>query len=67
MTSPHPTDHPRVSLVIPIRNEAGNIGPLIDEIRASLDEAGFSWEILVINDGSTDESVYEVESLFADD
>lgn len=67
MTSTHPTDRPQVSLVIPIRNEAGNIGPLINEIRASLDEAGFSWEILVINDGSTDESAYEVESLFADD
>ena len=58
MTSTPPTDRPQVSLVIPIRNEAGNIGPLIDEIRASLDEAGFSWEILVINDGSTDESIH---------
>ena len=66
MTPTHLTDRPQVSLVIPIRNEAGNIGPLINEIRASLDEAGFSWEILVINDGSTDESVNEVESLFGD-
>ena len=51
MTSTHPTDRPQVSLVIPIRNEAGNIGSLINEIRTSLDTAGFSWEILVINDG----------------
>ncbi|MDA8042229.1 MAG: glycosyltransferase family 2 protein, partial [Pirellulales bacterium] len=66
MTSTPPTDRPQVSLVIPIRNEAGNIGPLIKEIRASLDETGFSWEILVINDGSTDESVGEVESVCDD-
>ncbi|MFL2861084.1 MAG: glycosyltransferase [Pirellulales bacterium] len=66
MTSTHPTDRPQVSLVIPIRNEAGNIGSLINEIRTSLDTAGFSWEILVINDGSTDGSVDEVESLSGD-
>ena len=66
MTSTHPTDRPQVSLVIPIRNEAGNIGSLLNEIRASLDTAGFSWEILVINDGSTDGSVDEVESLSGD-
>ena len=66
MTSTHSTDRPQVSLVIPIRNEAGNIGSLLNEIRTSLDTAGFSWEILVINDGSTDESVNEVESLSGD-
>ena len=66
MTSTHTTDLPQVSLVIPIRNEAGNIVPLIQEIGTSLETAGFSWEILVINDGSTDKSVDEVESLSGD-
>lgn len=63
MTSTRPTNHPQVSLVIPIRDEAGNIGPLINEVREALDTAGFSWELLVINDGSTDESVHEVSSI----
>ena len=31
---------PDVSLVVPVRDEAGNIGPLIAEIRAVLDAAG---------------------------
>ena len=65
MTSIRPTNHPHVSLVIPIRNEAGNIGPLINEIEKALDTAGFSWELIVVNDGSTDESVHEVSSISA--
>ena len=65
MTSIQPTNHPQVSLVIPIRNEEGNIGPLINEIEKALDTAGFSWELIVVNDGSTDESVHEVSSFSA--
>ena len=45
---------PDVSLVVPARDEAGNIGPLIAEIRGVLDAAGLSWELFVIDDGSTD-------------
>ncbi len=54
---------PRVSLVIPIRNEAGNIGPLLVEIRTALDTAGLEWEVIVVDDGSTDGSPDEVTSL----
>ncbi|WP_027285323.1 glycosyltransferase family 2 protein [Rubritepida flocculans] len=43
---------PRVSVVIPVRNEAENIGPLIGEIEAAL--AGVAHEILCVDDGSTD-------------
>lgn len=45
---------PRVSVVIPVRNEAPNIGPLIAEIEAAL--AGVPHEILCVDDGSTDET-----------
>lgn len=51
---------PEVSLVIPVRNEAGNIGPLIDEIRTALDRADISWELHVVDDGSTDASWEEI-------
>lgn len=51
---------PSVSLVIPVRNEAGNIAPLIDEIRTSLDAAGETWEVTVVDDGSTDSSWDEI-------
>lgn len=53
---------PSVSLVIPVRNEAGNIAPLIAEIRKALDAAGQTWEVTVVDDGSTDTSWDEISA-----
>lgn len=43
-----------VSVVVPIRNEEGNIAPLLAEITNAFD--GVPHEILYVNDGSSDES-----------
>jgi dolichol-phosphate mannosyltransferase len=42
-----------VSIVVPVRNEAGNVTPLITEIAAALD-GRWPYEIIYVNDGSTD-------------
>src|SRR3954462_15196570 len=42
-----------VSVVVPVRNEAGNLAPLIAEIAAALD-GRWRYEIIYVNDGSTD-------------
>ncbi|MGA2057960.1 MAG: glycosyltransferase family 2 protein, partial [Bradyrhizobium sp.] len=42
-----------VSIVVPVRNEADNIAPLIAEIAAALD-GRWNYEIIYVNDGSTD-------------
>lgn len=44
---------PAVSIVVPVRNEADNIAPLIEEISAALD-GRWPYEIIYVNDGSTD-------------
>ena len=45
---------PLVSVVVPVRNEAANLAPLIVEIRAAL--AGVAHEIVYVDDGSTDDT-----------
>src|ERR1700687_5633478 len=42
-----------VSIVVPVRNEAENVAPLIAEIAAALD-GRWGYEIIYVNDGSTD-------------
>jgi dolichol-phosphate mannosyltransferase len=42
-----------VSIVVPVRNEADNLAPLIAEIAAALD-GRWRYEIIYVNDGSTD-------------
>jgi glycosyltransferase involved in cell wall biosynthesis len=44
---------PAVSIVVPVRNEADNVGPLIGEIVKALD-GRWVYEIIYVNDGSTD-------------
>ena len=44
---------PAVSIVVPVRNEADNVAPLIAEIAAALD-GRWVYEIIYVNDGSTD-------------
>ena len=54
---------PEISIVVPVRNEAGNIAPLIDEIALAL--AGRDFEIVYVNDGSSDGTEAELKALTA--
>jgi dolichol-phosphate mannosyltransferase len=53
---------PAVSVVVPVKNEAGNIAPLIAEIATALG-AGASFEIIYVNDGSSDATEAELLEL----
>jgi dolichol-phosphate mannosyltransferase len=57
----------KLSVVIPARNEAGNIGPTLDQLRERLRQEGIPYELLVVNDGSTDATAEEVQARSAVD
>lgn len=48
-----------LSIVVPVRNEAGNVGPLLAEIRAALDGVA-RYEAVFVDDGSEDGTVAEL-------
>lgn len=58
------TQRDEISVVIPALNEAGNIGALIRETVASV-PAEMLREIIVVDDGSDDETPREVQALLA--
>ncbi|MCP9236960.1 glycosyltransferase family 2 protein [Lewinella sp. JB7] len=52
-----------LSVVVTILNEVENIQPLIDRTHAALGECDFDYEIVYVDDGSTDGSVELLKSL----
>jgi glycosyltransferase involved in cell wall biosynthesis len=56
-----------LSLVVPVHDEEGNLGPLWEEIRALLDRVGSRAEVVFVNDGSTDRSGAILDELRARD
>ena len=59
-----PDDAPvALSVVVPVYNEIDNIEMLIDRVRATLDEIGVSWELLAVDDGSSDGSGARLDEL----
>lgn len=54
---------PVYSVLLPVFNEEENLGPLLEEIRAALAPLGEPWEVLVVDDASTDRSLDILQSL----
>ncbi len=58
---------PSISVVIPLYNEAASIPELYRRTVASLDEAGHAFELIFVDDGSTDSTFAELDCIHAAD
>ena len=56
-----------LSVVCPVRNERENLPGLFEQLRAALTETSLAWEIIFIDDGSTDGSGQTIRELHAED
>ncbi|MBR3373192.1 MAG: glycosyltransferase [Bacteroidaceae bacterium] len=52
-----------ISVVIPLFNEEESLGELFEWIKRVMDEHSFSYEVIFVNDGSTDHSWDKVQEL----
>jgi glycosyltransferase involved in cell wall biosynthesis len=57
---------PRLSLVVPVKDEAENLPALVSQIREALRDDVGGWELICIDDGSTDDSVAVLRRLRAE-
>src|SRR5687767_13855624 len=58
---------PELSIVIPVQNESPNLKSLYEELTQVLNQYGRSYEILIVDDGSTDDTFEQLASLQARD
>ena len=52
-----------VSIVLPVHNEVGHLHLEIDRIRGAMDASPYSYEIIVVDDGSTDGSAEQLAGI----
>ncbi len=55
-----------LSIVLPVFNEEGNIHPLFEEIKNVMTRLGNTWEIIYVDDASTDFSTKKIRELMQD-
>jgi len=58
---------PDLSIIVPVYNEAESLPALADEIRAAMDAAELTFEVWLVDDGSTDTSWAVIDSLHRTD
>jgi len=56
-----------ISVIVPIYNEAQNIPVLHERVSAALGRLGRSWELVLVNDGSTDASPASLDEIASKD
>lgn len=54
---PGATAAPELSIVVPALNEEDNVAPLVEEVQRHVLDAGIDAELIVVDDGSTDQTL----------
>jgi polyisoprenyl-phosphate glycosyltransferase len=76
MPAPHITARPEVpsqarrrslSVVVPVLNEARGVGPLMARLRPVLESLGLDWEVVFVDDGSSDATLATLKGLHAEE
>ena len=57
------SNSPSISIIAPIFNEAANIPELYRRVKEVMDSSGETWEIVMVDDGSTDGSTESIREL----
>jgi glycosyltransferase involved in cell wall biosynthesis len=52
-----------VSIILPCFNEEGNIVEIYEKIKTQIDTIGYNFELIFIDDGSTDQTLHTIKSL----
>lgn len=56
-----------ISVIVPFYNESSGVVPLYKKLSSVLEQIGMPWEILCINDGSQDQTLFELLDLHKKD
>lgn len=65
--TPPPSGRRLLSIVVPAFNEAANLRPLYTRVEQALDAVDLDWELIVVDDGSMDETRQVLHELHAHD
>ncbi|MBS0013180.1 MAG: glycosyltransferase family 2 protein [Desulfobacterales bacterium] len=63
MNAAETSESVQVSIVVPLYNEQESVGPLVDSITKAVRNIDLSFEIILVDDGSTDRTWTMIESL----
>ena len=58
---------PEVSIVVPLYNEEANVGSLHDEMTTAMVKLGVAYELILVDDGSTDDTFTKLREVHARD